>query len=170
MPSCCGHPCGHTHCSPSKGPLGAGFSLLGLLVVRSLSASAPLPHHSFVLHAECPSWTCQGQSHCQVPVTLLWHRGSRRGHQEASQLCWDIPSSLYRHSVGIAPLFSTACPDGFYGLECQQACHCLNGARCDHVTGQCHCAPGWEGPHCAQGECHSSWAPTCCGWGGEGMG
>uniref|UniRef100_A0A663LWL9 Multiple EGF like domains 6 n=1 Tax=Athene cunicularia TaxID=194338 RepID=A0A663LWL9_ATHCN len=44
----------------------------------------------------------------------------------------------------------TACPEGFYGLECREACNCLNGARCDHATGQCHCPPGWDGPRCGQ--------------------
>lgn len=66
-------------------------------------------------------------------------------------------------------LFSAACPDGFYGLECRQACDCLNGARCDHITGQCHCPPGWEGPRCGQGGCLCSLAPTLCSWGWDGV-
>lgn len=66
-------------------------------------------------------------------------------------------------------LFSAACPDGFYGLECRQACDCLNGARCDHITGQCHCPPGWEGPRCGQGGCLCSLTPTLCSWGWDGV-
>lgn len=60
--------------------------------------------------------------------------------------------SSYRPS-GLFALFPTACPDGFYGIECQHACNCQNGAHCDHITGQCHCHPGWTGPRCAHGEC-----------------
>lgn len=64
--------------------------------------------------------------------------------------------SSYRPS-GLFALFPTACPDGFYGIECRHACNCQNGARCDHITGQCHCQPGWTGPRCARGECPQGW-------------
>ena len=37
------------------------------------------------------------------------------------------------------------CPPGTYGLKCAQRCDCYNGAVCDHVTGLCHCLPGFKG-------------------------
>ena len=37
------------------------------------------------------------------------------------------------------------CPPGSYGLECKERCDCYNGALCDHVNGQCHCLPGFQG-------------------------
>lgn len=42
----------------------------------------------------------------------------------------------------------SACPQGFYGLDCQEKCLCLNGGSCDHVSGVCSCPAGWIGPHC----------------------
>ena len=47
-----------------------------------------------------------------------------------------------------------ACPAHTYGHNCSQACACFNGASCDPVHGQCHCAPGWMGPSCLQGKPH----------------
>ncbi|VDN24991.1 unnamed protein product [Cylicostephanus goldi] len=63
------------------------------------------------------------------------------------------------------------CPDGRYGEECRFICDCATSihedlevcqvrfpddttlynpfvARCDHVTGDCRCPPGWTGPDC----------------------
>ena len=37
------------------------------------------------------------------------------------------------------------CPSGSYGLGCGRKCECYNGAGCDHVTGECHCPPGYTG-------------------------
>jgi len=96
---------------------------------------------------------CRGELQ-ELTVTLGWHCVGKRAHPEASPLAGRLPA-LRRHSVGTSPLFSAACPDGFYGLECREACDCLNGARCDHATGRCHCAPGWDGPRCGQGGCHA---------------
>lgn len=76
--------------------------------------------------------------------------GGHKGHPGAPFPTGRAPAL---HFMWISPLFSTACPDGFYGLECRQACDCLNGAHCDPVTGQCQCPPGWTGPRCAQGRC-----------------
>lgn len=46
----------------------------------------------------------------------------------------------------------SACPDGYYGLDCANTCSCGNGAQCDHVTGDCSCPPGWVGDNCNQRE------------------
>ena len=37
------------------------------------------------------------------------------------------------------------CPSGTYGQGCHLKCECYNGAGCDHVTGECHCPPGYTG-------------------------
>ena len=43
--------------------------------------------------------------------------------------------------------FFVACLLGYYGHGCQEECKC--GAHpCDPVTGECHCPPGFSGPHC----------------------
>lgn len=85
-----------------------------------------------------------------VAVTPVQPHFGHKGHQGAPFPTGRAPAL---HFMWISPLFSTACPDGFYGLECRQACDCLNGAHCDPVTGQCQCPPGWTGPRCAQGRC-----------------
>ena len=37
------------------------------------------------------------------------------------------------------------CPTGTYHVDCKRRCDCYNGAVCDHVTGKCHCLPGFKG-------------------------
>ena len=37
------------------------------------------------------------------------------------------------------------CPPGTFGVDCKNRCDCYNGALCDHVSGQCHCLPGFQG-------------------------
>lgn len=44
-----------------------------------------------------------------------------------------------------------ACPEGLYGEDCRQPCHCVhghNGQNCDPVDGQCECQEGWTGRDC----------------------
>lgn len=48
---------------------------------------------------------------------------------------------------------NTRCPDGYYGSNCSQVCHCANATLCDDMTGDCPnhvpCAEGWTGhPTC----------------------
>lgn len=40
------------------------------------------------------------------------------------------------------------CPIGFYGQFCEQKCQCAGKYGCDHVTGACHCGPGFVGQKC----------------------
>lgn len=42
----------------------------------------------------------------------------------------------------------SGCPWGFYGLDCQEKCLCLNGGSCNHISGECSCPAGWIGPFC----------------------
>ena len=44
----------------------------------------------------------------------------------------------------------TDCPDGYYGANCTQQCHCGHGF-CNVVTGLCKCYSGWQGQHCDAG-------------------
>ena len=37
------------------------------------------------------------------------------------------------------------CQQGHFGSDCLLNCQCLNGATCHHVTGECTCAPGYQG-------------------------
>lgn len=34
--------------------------------------------------------------------------------------------------------------------NCEQQCECYNGASCQHITGECECAPGYVGPKCLE--------------------
>lgn len=49
--------------------------------------------------------------------------------------------------------FVTACPSGFFGLNCSRECHCQNGGVCDATDGHCTCAAGWMGTFCQQRKC-----------------
>jgi len=40
-------------------------------------------------------------------------------------------------------------------------CMCENAARCDHVTGDCHCSPGWTGEDCSQTCRPGHWGVDC---------
>ncbi|KAK6053346.1 EGF-like domain protein [Cooperia oncophora] len=63
------------------------------------------------------------------------------------------------------------CPDGRYGDECRFICDCATTnetalynpfvARCDHITGDCRCPPGWTGPDCATPCPPGRWGSGC---------
>ena len=43
---------------------------------------------------------------------------------------------------------SIECPSGKYGQNCERQCKCLNGGKCNHVTGKCDCKVGFYGDIC----------------------
>ena len=52
--------------------------------------------------------------------------------------------------------FFLACPEGLYGKDCAQNCHCLNGPSFDSISGQCRCKKGYIG-----GRCEKGWTLQC---------
>ena len=46
-----------------------------------------------------------------------------------------------------------ACLPGTYGDRCEQDCKCGEGEPCYHITGDCRCPPGYNGPSCEQRMC-----------------
>lgn len=45
--------------------------------------------------------------------------------------------------------YISECPDGRFGLNCVNECHCRNLEPCDKQTGRCpQCYDGWIGPSC----------------------
>lgn len=47
--------------------------------------------------------------------------------------------------------FSSACPSGWYGQDCEQVALCGEGARSDPVTGRCVCTFSHHGEDCGEG-------------------
>ncbi|XP_028844650.1 protein delta homolog 2 isoform X2 [Denticeps clupeoides] len=79
--------------------------------------------------------------------------------------------------VALSFLFAMFLPENaFFPAETNCTCYQDNG-RCDDVTGECRCDPGWAGPRCADcvrtpgcvhGSCHQPWQCTCdAGWTGR---
>ena len=68
-----------------------------------------------------------------VPVCHICHNLRVSQSQSVSTLC-------YQGEVCANP-----CPTGTYHVDCKRRCDCYNGAVCDHVTGKCHCLPGFKG-------------------------
>ena len=55
-------------------------------------------------------------------------------------VCHRVSTLCYKGEVCANP-----CPTGTYHVDCKRRCDCYNGAVCDHVTGKCHCLPGFKG-------------------------
>lgn len=104
----------------------------------SITASVKIRHHA-TMWAELAPVRLAGLEH-SVKKVHLFHFSY-------------VNISCFMGYVIFDPLcVCVACPQGFYGLDCQQRCVCMNGGLCDHVSGECACQPGWIGPHCNQSE------------------
>ena len=53
-----------------------------------------------------------------------------------------------RAGLSLPASFATACPEGTFGVLCEERCACRWGAACHAVTGACLCPPGWRGSPC----------------------
>lgn len=53
------------------------------------------------------------------------------------------------------------CPLNTFGPNCVLKCSCENGAECNHITGQCQCAPGWTGSGCNVPCPDGYYGPSC---------
>ena len=53
--------------------------------------------------------------------------------------------------VDVVNPLSTACPEGWYGENCQFQCQCAHRQECDVKTGQCTCQTGYQGVLCSEG-------------------
>lgn len=84
----------------------------------------------------------------------FWTQGS----QELTKFCsyFEIEPQSALMSQFFCFHFATACPFGFFGLNCSRECHCQNGGVCDSLDGHCTCTPGWMGTFCQQRKCLSS--------------
>jgi len=64
-----------------------------------------------------------------------------------------MPSQSYAvvELLVVVGVVTTACPGGFFGLNCETVCNCQSTLeRCHPVTGDCAsgCRPGYAGPGC----------------------
>jgi len=64
-----------------------------------------------------------------------------------------MPSQSYAmvELLVVVDVVMTACPSGFFGLNCEMVCNCQSTLeRCHPVTGDCasRCRPGYAGPGC----------------------
>ncbi|KAJ7305715.1 hypothetical protein JRQ81_010081 [Phrynocephalus forsythii] len=53
------------------------------------------------------------------------------------------------------------CPEGSYGDVCAQKCLCVNGGRCDPVSGSCTCPDGYQGALCEEACSWGRYGPRC---------
>ena len=44
-----------------------------------------------------------------------------------------------------------ACPEGYYGFNCEDKCLCENNSTCNNEVGYCHCLTGFQGKFCEEG-------------------
>ena len=93
--------------------------------------------------ANCTSsCLCQNQGNCH-PVTGICH--CPMGWTVSCVLSPLSLDSLESTLCDQGEVCANPCPTGTYHVDCKRRCDCYNGAVCDHVTGKCHCLPGFKG-------------------------
>nr|XP_054764964.1 LOW QUALITY PROTEIN: uncharacterized protein LOC129271718 [Lytechinus pictus] len=79
-------------------------------------------------------------------------RGQLLDKCAGSQICLPDPYGCNCLAGYTGIYCNETCLRGRFGSDCLQKCHCLNGADCDHVTGECPsdsgCSKDWSGPAC----------------------
>ena len=69
---------------------------------------------------------------------------------------------MYVRTSSVCLSLCTACSNGTYGPGCQLSCQCsVHSSGCDHVTGTCSCAPGYQGVHCEMPCPAGRYGPGC---------
>ena len=139
--------------------------------------------NSFVLSTPPPIGT--------TPVTTRWRPPHLRTSDDGSpprapfnsHVCTPLPSYWYlklgaamyhikikikRDKRGVnfvvvnhLSFLRQACPEGFFGVECQSICNCGSGSTCNHETGQCTCPPGQMGSLCDHSCPSGTWGNDC---------
>ena len=66
-------------------------------------------------------------------------------HGLDGELCAPVCHRVRAPCVVQGEVCANPCPTGTYHVDCKRRCDCYNGAVCDHVTGKCHCLPGYKG-------------------------
>ncbi|KAJ8682438.1 hypothetical protein QAD02_018230, partial [Eretmocerus hayati] len=56
---------------------------------------------------------------------------------------------------------ASECPQGRWGLNCENKCNCLRDVRCNPVDGHCECPPGWMGSRCERKCPEGQWGRGC---------
>lgn len=54
----------------------------------------------------------------------------------------------YVSNYSVLLYFFLACPDGKFGADCKENCNCPQNQKCDPISGQCFCKPGFNGANC----------------------
>jgi hypothetical protein len=62
----------------------------------------------------------------------------------------DLNSDCLKLQLHISFALPLHCPIDLYGPHCQKMCKCMNGGRCDSMTGTCDCPPGFIRADCSQ--------------------
>uniref|UniRef100_A0A3B3XJL9 EGF-like domain-containing protein n=1 Tax=Poecilia mexicana TaxID=48701 RepID=A0A3B3XJL9_9TELE len=104
-------------------------------------------------------WRCEEHCHhnlygkdCMQECQCL--NGATCHHQSGECLCAPGYTGSFQHLspavllqmkmfLFVSCSCEEPCPPGQHGSMCEQRCSCQNGGTCHHVTGECHCPPGW---------------------------
>lgn len=132
------------------------------LLVSGSSCSEPCPEGLWGPHCNqscfknCPnSDTCQKENGECVCHPGYW------GITCQNSECWNLAATQGPQTIrtcraicfDFLPFCLPECRAGMYGEQCSMSCpSCGESYRCNHVTGECYCPPGYTGPNCNQGE------------------
>lgn len=89
----------------------------------------------------------------EYSITIMFEKFFE-GSQEVKKFCKYFERGPQQYLILLLQFscfhFTTACPFGFFGLNCSRECHCQNGGVCDTLDGHCTCTPGWMGTLCQE--------------------
>ena len=138
-------------CDPKSGACSCAAGWRGALCDDPCPPGEQMSHDVTSDHMMCPgthganctsSCLCQNQGNCH-PVTGICH--CPMGWTVSCVLSPLSLDSLESTLCDQGEVCANPCPTGTYHVDCKRRCDCYNGAVCDHVTGKCHCLPGFKG-------------------------